>query len=100
MTENDRLARIIWLRYYVDTEEFDRTLPGRMSQHGGWLVHPGQRGESYAFAHRCCQAAREECERNGLSRFSDAPLRASLTRLSHERQLEELETLLDKPYRG
>ena len=46
-----------WLTYYVITEEFDRTLPGRMSERDAdsWLVRLDYRTQSSVFAHRMRQ---------------------------------------------
>lgn len=63
------LARLAWLRYEVECERFDRTLPGRMSQEpftgDAWIPHP-------AFHPEMNQHARERAAVRGLFLYRKA----------------------------
>jgi hypothetical protein len=70
-----------WLRYYIETERYDRTMPGRMFN-GSWRVMCGW--ESVSLGN-----ARRTLKRLGLGQGNCAEKERAGT-LSFERQVEEL----------
>lgn len=79
-------AYIEWLRYYVDTERFDRRFPGRAAGDGVWdVASDADRAASYRHARSIYP------ERAYLDTWKRAKNHAS--RLRPEQQVEELRVL-------
>lgn len=95
----ERIAFIIWLRYTVTTEAFDRKLPGAW-RHGEWI--PFDPTSSRVFARPYLKIAEREIQDHNLQAITisradlviDAALvkrvREEISRMTYDRQREEL----------
>lgn len=102
--EPERIAFIVWLRYTVKTEAFDRKLPGMWRPNGEWL--PFDLTLSRTFARPWFKVAeREIADHNRevimLGRSDlviDASLvkrvREAISRMTYDRQRSELDRLI------
>lgn len=52
MEKNIQMSFVAWLTYFIQTEEFDRTLPGCMGR-DGWIPDPPYRLRMIDNAKRC-----------------------------------------------
>lgn len=94
MSDVERVARIIWLRYLIETEEFDRTLPGAWNHLAPDEWMPYDMATSRSFSYRRSEIARRECDVNWISRSTWEPIRRSLDMWSLKRWRVELDALL------
>lgn len=95
----ERIARIIWLQYEVEIEEYDRTLLG-VERHGEWIPVNKGRAESLRFARQRKEAARREAEQSGIEPESSDEFRRWASGLSFEKAKEYLADLLATPSPG
>lgn len=89
----ERVARIIWLRYEVEIEEYDRTLPG-VERYGEWIPVNEGRTESLRFARLRKENANREIERSGITPEASEEVRRWASKLSYEKAKEYLADLL------
>ena len=87
------IAFLQWLKYFVDTEIFDRRQPGHMSEHGEWIPV----GEGYRLSVRSATKKRNECLGllEGLDRDLVRAARREAERVPFERAIEILRRPID-----
>lgn len=93
MDPYERIATIIWLRYEIDCEDFDRKQPG-IARHDEWIPVGDGRTESVRFARKRLASAWEEIDRNGIHRESAKEIKKRVERFSFEKAKEALADLL------
>ena len=86
-------ARVAWLRYHVSTENFDRCLPGRLSEDGTWIVMPEYRRESCKFAAAKLETLKRELLH--VPRIDADSANDAVLSMSHEERTRELERWLN-----
>lgn len=79
MTEIDDRLFYAWIHYYVDTETFDRTLPGKWSPHDSDVWLPDARFASIIHAHR----VRERVQIEHRVRLTNGAARDAALKLTH-----------------
>lgn len=95
MNSHYRQALIIWLRFFVDTEEYDRTLPG-IERHGEWIpINDGARA-SREFCRLRKIAALSELRSAGIPMEVSAEAKGYIDRISLESARRELADLMHK----
>lgn len=100
MSWDERMALIVWLRHDIQTEEFDRTLPGAFHRSvDEWMPAPWAIAESRGFAATSRRAAEQELAVLGISVEVSTWARDSIVRkrASLEGQRRELAALLETP---
>jgi hypothetical protein len=94
--QKDRVRRILALRYNIETEVFDRTLPGAWFRPDEWLPYPGEpRARSIAFARRVRSEVEREAEENEISKVQLHAEIQALVGLRLDVQQAELKALMD-----
>lgn len=93
-TEMDRQATILWLRYYVDTELYDRSLPGAFFRPGEWMPYPEGRPASMRFAAKCMRDLKWRAAEARIPGDEMSRARNYVLGLSFDRQRAELAYLL------
>jgi hypothetical protein len=93
-TQKDRVRRIIALRYYIDTETYDRTLPGVLFR-DEWIPH---QGEPRYLSQKYAAKRMNECNREaGENWIEDKEFRDELNtvvRMNLDDQKRELASLI------
>lgn len=82
----------VWLEYFVETEAFDRTLPGQFmrGEFDAWTPEPGYRRTSMTFARNRRQEALTKLRAMAIDEETESFARDQVGRLSYANQRREL----------
>lgn len=94
-TPEEREALLIWLSYYVSTEEFDRTMPGAFSRFDpdSWMPLPHYHGNMVAFAREARANALAKQAEAGIGRDVFENARRQVSEMSYKSQVDLLKSL-------
>lgn len=92
---DDQRALIPWLRYYVLTESFDRSLPGGWSRYDrdSWAPSGEAIGTSRTYAHDCLRRCQADAWHAGVSDAEMRSAKQAVLRIAHVERCTLLERL-------
>lgn len=82
----------VWLEYFVETEAFDRTLPGKFirGEFNEWMPEPGHRRTSMTFARERRETALTKLRAMAIDEETESFARDQVGRMSYANQRREL----------